>query len=110
MYVVRLGFLSSSLHAEALLLLRGMKAARVRHGATALRVRTDSAHLVELVHGRGEAHDPELGTIVKQIAAERGRLEGFELLWSRSTHAPERQPGVPTADALARKAAGLGVR
>jgi ribonuclease HI len=109
-YAVSLGFLRSTLTAEALVVLRGMKIARSRHGATSLRVRTDSAHLVEIVSGRAKAHDPELRTVLEQIATERGHLDGFEIRWSRSSHAHERQPGVPTADALARRAAGLGVR
>jgi len=109
-YSVSLGFLSSTLTAEALVLLRGMKVARQRHGATTLRARTDSAHLVEIVNGRAKARDPTLRTVVEQIVAERDQLAGFEIRWSPSTHARERQAGVPTADALARKAAGLGVR
>lgn len=110
-YSVPLGFLASTLEAEAMVLLRGMKVARVLHGATALRARTDSAHLVEIVCGRAKPHAPALGAVVEQIAAERERLSGgLEVRWSRSSHALERQAGVPTADALARKAAGLGVR
>lgn len=110
MYTVPLGFLPSAALAEALVLLRGMRVARERHGATVLRARTDAAHLVEIVHGRAKAHDPALRAVIEQIAAERELFEGFEIRWSRSSHAHERQPGVPTADALARKAAGLGRR
>jgi hypothetical protein len=109
-YTVSLGFVSSTAHAEALVLLRGMRVARQRHGATVLRARTDASQLVEIVNGLANARDPILRALVEQIVAERDRLEGFELKWSRSSHAPERQPGVPTADALARKAAGLGRR
>ncbi len=110
MYTVPLGFLSSAALAEALVLLRGMRVARQRHGATVLRARTDATHLVEIVHGRAKAHDPALCTVVEQIAAERQLFEGFEIRWSRSSHAHERQHGVPTADALARQAAGLAAR
>jgi len=110
MYTVSLGFLSSPTLAEALVLLRGMRVARQRHGASTLRVRTDAAHLVEIVNGRAKARGPTLRAVVEQIAAERDQLAGFELKWSKSSHAPERQSGVPTADSLARKAAGLGSR
>ena len=110
MYSVSLGFLSSPTLAEALVLLRGMRLARQRHQATALRARTDAVHLVEILSGRANTRDPALLAVVEQIATERDQLSVFEIRWSRSSHAPERQPGVPTADALARKAAGLGVR
>lgn len=109
-YSVSLGFLSSPACAEALVLLRGMRVARQRHGATVLRARTDASHLVEIVSGRAKARDPALREVVEQIAAERALFDDFELKWSQSTHAPERQPGVPTADALARRAAGLAQR
>ena len=45
-------------HAEALVLLRGIRVARQRHGATVLRVRTDSAQLVELVTRASEGPRP----------------------------------------------------
>ncbi len=109
-YTVSLGFLSSTTLAEALVLLRGVRVARQRHGVQVLRVRTDCFALVGLVSGRGKAHDPALRTVIEQIAAERDQLEGFEVRWSASSHAPEREAGVPTADALARKAVGLSNR
>jgi ribonuclease HI len=110
LYTVSLGFLSSPTHAEALVLLRGLRVARQRHGAEALRARTDAAHLVEIVSGRARTRDPALLAVVKQILAERDRFSRFEIRWSKSSHADERQPSVPTADSLARKAAGLGGR
>jgi hypothetical protein len=109
-YSVSLGFLSSSSVAEARVLLRGMRVARERHGASALRARTDAAEVVEIVNERGKPHDPALRAAIEQIGVERSLFEGFELKWSRSSHAPEREAGVPTADALARKAAGLPQR
>jgi ribonuclease HI len=110
MYTVPLGFLPSAVVAETLVLLRGMVVARERHGATILRARTDSALLVEIVNGKAEAFDPALLAVTERIAEERGRFERFQIRWSRSSHAHERQPGVPTADALARRAAGLPQR
>jgi len=109
-YSVSLGFLSSASLAEALVLLRGMRVARQRHGATAIRTRTDAAHLVDIVNGRARAHDPALRAVVVNIHAETELFEDFGIKWSRSSHARERQAGVPTADSLARKAAGLRQR
>jgi hypothetical protein len=109
-YTVSLGFLSSTTLAEALVLLRGVRVARQRHGVKVLRARTDCFALVGLVNGRGRAHDPTLRMVIEQIAAERDLLEGFEVRWSPSSHASEREAGVPTADALARRAAGLSNR
>jgi ribonuclease HI len=110
MYTIPLGFLPSAVVAAALVLLRGMRVARERHGATVVRARNDSALLVEIVSGNAEALDPTLLEVVERIAEERSRLEGFQIRWSKSSHAHERQPGVPTADALARRAAGLPQR
>lgn len=109
-YTVSLGFLSSPTLAEALVLLRGVRVARQRHGIMVLRARTDAAHLVEILHGRAKAHNPALRTVIEQITAEKDLFAGFEVRWSPSSHAPEREAGVPTADALARRAAGLSSR
>ncbi len=109
-YTVSLGFLSSPTLAEAATLLRGMRVARQRHGVRVLRARTDCFPLVGLVRDGGRAHDPALRAVVENIVEERDQFESFEIRWSPSSHAREREYGVPTADALARKAAGLGVR
>jgi hypothetical protein len=106
-YTVSLGFLSSPTLAEALTLFQGMRVARQRHGVRALRARTDCSSLVGFVRDGEKAHDPALRAVVEKIAAERDHLEGFEIRWSKSAHSPEREYGVPTADALARRAAGL---
>ena len=94
-YSVSLGFLSSSSLAEARVLLWGMRVARERHGASASRARTDAAEVVEIVNERRKPHDPALRAAIEQIGAERSLFECFELKWSRSTNASERQPGVP---------------
>jgi hypothetical protein len=106
-YSISLGFLSSPTLAEAMALLRGMRVARQRHGVKVLRARTDCSALVGLVNCPVRARDPALRAVVEQIATERDQLIGFEMRWSPSSHAPEREAGVPTADALARKSAGL---
>jgi len=109
-YSVTLGFLTSTTLAEGLVLLRGMRVARQRHGATALRARTDAVHLVDIVRGRAKARDPALRAVIEKLYAEIELLDEFEIKWSRSSHARERQAGVPTADSLARRAAGLAQR
>jgi hypothetical protein len=109
-YFVFLGFLTSTALAEGLVLIRGMRVARQRHGANALRARTDAVHLVDIVLGQAKAHDLALRAVIEKISAEIGFLDDFEIKWSRSSHARERQAGVPTADSLARKSAGLAQR
>ncbi len=110
LYEVPLGFLASVTQAEALTLLRGMRIARERHHASSLRARTDAHSLVQMVRGEARARDPALRTTIESIVLERDQFSGFDLRWSPSSHAYERQHGVPTADFLARKAAGLGSR
>jgi hypothetical protein len=109
-YTVSLGFLSSPTLAEALILLKGVRVARQRHGVQVLRAHTDCHALVGLMTGQAKAQDSALRAVIGQIAAERDQLVGFEIRWSPSSHAPEREAGVPTADALARRAAGLSTR
>ncbi len=75
-YTVSLGFLSSPTLAEALVLLRGMRVARQRHGVKVLRARTDCSALVGLVNGRGKAHDPALRTVIEQICGRAGPARG----------------------------------
>jgi len=48
--------------------------------------------------------------VVERNLKERDRFDEFQLMWSNSFHAHERQPGIPTADALARKAVDLPQR
>jgi hypothetical protein len=55
-------------------------------------------------------HEAALRVAVEEILGEIELLEEFEIKWSRSSHSQERQAGVPTADSLARKAAGLPQR
>jgi|HubBroStandDraft_1064217.scaffolds.fasta_scaffold63951_2 hypothetical protein len=109
-YTVSLGFLSSPTLAEALILLKGVRVARQRHGVQVLRAHTDCHALVGLMTGQAKSQDSALRAVIGQIAAERDQLVGFEIRWSPSSHAPEREHGVQTADALARRAAGLPQR
>lgn len=109
-YSVELGYVGGSNEAEAICLLRGMELARERHGATALRVRSDCLPLVRSLKGEEIAHAPRFVAALDLLRVELGRFERFDLRWTPGTHGADRADGLPTADALARKAAGLGPR
>jgi len=109
-YSVGLGYVGGAHEAEFRVLLRGMEIARRKHGATALRVRTDCLPLVRAFHGEIVLRSPVAATLLGRLRAERDRFARFDLRWARSSHSLERADGAPTADALARKAAGLGSR
>ena len=75
-----------------------------------LRVRLDCLSVVRHLSG-----EEELGTYWAARFKEETRelLSSFALIearWTPSSHALERQAGVPTADILARRAVGLGPR
>jgi hypothetical protein len=105
-----LGFVAGPTHAEFDVLVRGVNAARARHGATALRFRSDNLSIVRAVRGEIAFHDPTLASWLEVLRRELAPLERYALLWSPSAHGVDRADGQPTADALARAAAGLGPR
>lgn len=109
-YATKVGYVASATHAELATLLRGIVVAHRRHGATALRIRADKLSLVRGVMGALTFHDPTLVEYVLQVRAVADRLESFDLKWAPSTHRRARADGLPTADALARTAAGLSNR
>ena len=109
-YEIALGYVGGAHEAEAICLLRGMELARKRHGATALRVRTDNLPLVDSLSGKIAPRAARFVAVLDLIRTERERFVGVEVLWSPSFHAPTRADGVPSADVLARRAAGLEPR
>lgn len=109
-YSAKIGYVASATHAEFVTLLRGLAVAQRRHGATGIRARADNLSLVRGVRGELTFHDPTLTEYVLQVRAVAAGLESFDLKWAPSTHRKARADGLPTADALARKAAGLGPR
>lgn len=109
-YTAKIGYVASATHAEFETLLRGIAAAQRRHGATVLRVRSDNLSLVRGVRGELAFHDPTLKAYVERVRSLASTLETFDLKWAASSHRKERADGLPTADALARKAAGLSGR
>jgi len=109
-YSAELGFVATATHAEFDTLARAVRVARATHGATALRVRSDNLSIVRAVRGEGGFRDLSLAAWLDVLRREIAPLERFDLLWSPSTHGADRADGLPTADALARSAAGLGPR
>lgn len=105
-----LGFVHSAMEAEGLALLAGIERARGL-GATTVRARTDSAHMVEVLEGRGAFSEPYLESVADRLRAAISALPGgFRVIWTHSHHARTRGDGVPSADYLARQAAGLETR
>jgi len=106
---VCLGAVSCGPEAELRAVLVGLRRAKELK-VERLRVRSDCLSVVR--HFSGEE---ELGTHWAARFKEETRelLSSFALIearWTPSSHALERQAGVPTADNLARRAVGLGPR
>ena len=107
---VPLGYVRSAEQAEGLALLAGMNNARVKFGATELRARSDNFVLVQHVNREYKISESSIQEIVSKIWLEAENFTRFKLLWSASTHAWVRSDLTPTADTLARSAAGLELR
>jgi hypothetical protein len=107
---VPLGYVLSAEHAEGLALLEGMRRARVRFRASGLRARTDNFVLVQHVNRVYKVSERTILEVVANIWGEAENLAPFKLLWAPSNHAWVRSDGAPTADSLARSAAGLELR
>jgi ribonuclease HI len=106
-YAVELGYVKGPHEAEAMAILRGMEIARERHQATALRVRTDNLPLVRALAGEIVPRSARFVAVLDQVREERERFEEVEFRWAPGFHGKARSDGVPSADVLARKAAGL---
>ena len=107
---VPLGYVRSTEHAEGLALLEGMRRAREKFGANQLRARSDNYVLVQHVNRQYEVSEAYIQEMVASIWAEAKNLALFKLLWTPSSHAWFRADLTPSADTLARQAAGLGLR
>jgi hypothetical protein len=106
---VPLGYVNCALHAEALALHLGVRLAHELQ-ATTLRARNDCAPLVDVLNGEGKFEDPTLDRLANELRDEVAEFQQFKLLWAPSFHGRSRGDGVPTADHLAREAAGLAAR
>ncbi len=100
---------ASAIEAEAICLRRGMQLARERNRATELLARCDGLPVVNAVNGKGHARDPRRLREIERLREGIRHLERFDLRWAPASHRLSRG-GVPTADALARQAAGLDRR
>jgi ribonuclease HI len=109
-YAVELGYVKGPHEAEAMAILRGMEIARDRHRATTLRVRTDNLPLVRALAGEIMPRSARFVAALDQLREERERFEEVEFRWAPGFHGKARSDGVPSADVLARKAAGLDPR
>jgi ribonuclease HI len=106
---VELGYFPSATHAEYAALLCGLEIA-LAEGVRAIFVRTDNRAVAEHYSGAWKARSPGVADLLAKLRDLAGRFDSFELRWAPSSHRTTRTDGAPTADALARKAAGLGDR
>lgn len=103
---VPLGFVSNTQEAEARALLQGIRAAKAK-GATFIRARMDSLRAMDAINSRAGGTSGVSDQTIAELLEEIGNLKAFQLLWTPSFHGLTRGDGVPTADILAREAAGL---
>ena len=106
---VELGYFPSATHAEYAALLCGLEIA-LSEGARAIFVRTDNRAVAEHYSGAWKARSPGVPEQLARLRDLAARFDSFELKWAPSSHRTTRTDGAPTADSLARKAAGLGGR
>ncbi len=106
---VRLGPVSCGPEAELRAVLIGLRRAKQR-GVEKLRIWSDCLAVVRQLTGERELEAVWAAPFKEEL---RGLLRSFDLVearWTRTSHTSERRSGVPTADALARRAVGLGSR
>lgn len=106
---IPLGPVSCGPEAELRAALIGLQRA-VEWGVKKVRIRSDCLAVIRHLTGEQELETSWATPFKDEL---RGLLRSFDVVearWARASHAPERRAGVPTADALARKAVGLGSR
>jgi ribonuclease HI len=106
---VALGYLSTIWEAECAALLWGLRRALALK-ITHLRVRNDNLGLIRLLDG---SHPRERGIspdILSAIIETSREFASLEYRWTPSIHVIQRGDGAHSADYLARKACGLGLR
>ncbi len=103
---VHLGEVSGSTEAEFRAALVGLRRAKDRR-IERLRVRIDSVPVVRHLTGEEPLETPWALAARAELRDLLAAFESVEARWTPSSHAAERRAGVPTADALARKAVGL---
>jgi ribonuclease HI len=105
---VNLGYVPNPLHAEYLAFVYGLEEA-VSLGARGVWATTDNLPLAEGFNGRWPSRPDSLRPIDYRLGAVRSKLGFVTLRWSPGSHR-KLKFGVPSADALARSAVGLGKR
>jgi ribonuclease HI len=106
---VHLGEVSGSTEAEFRAVLVGLRRAKDRR-VERLRVRTDCVPVVRHLTGEEPLETRWAIAARAELLDLLGSFESVEARWTPTSHATERRAGVPTADALARQAIGLGSR
>jgi ribonuclease HI len=106
---VHLGAVSGSTEAEFRAALVGLRRAKDRR-IEKLRVRSDCEPVVRHLTGEEPLETRWALAAQAELRELLGAFESVEARWTPSSHALERRAGVPTADALARKAVGLARR
>lgn len=106
---VRLGYLSTATRAEYLALLFGLRRAADLN-IQKLRVRNDNLGLVRQLSTPPLPTSAESDSNIREIRAECSRFVSVEFVWARSTHSIWRSDGEFSADFLARRACGVGLR
>ena len=106
---VHLGVVSSSTEAEFRAALIGLRRARDRR-VERLRIRSDCEPVVRHLMGEEPLETRWALSAQEELRELLGGFDLVEAIWTPSSHALERRAGVPTADYLARRAAGLGPR
>jgi hypothetical protein len=91
-------------------LLSGVEVARQKHGATSLIVIIDSLSLKKQLGRDLEDLPAPTADVVRRLREEIARFDRVEIRWGPTTRKRHRSDEQPTADALARKAAGLKER
>ena len=106
---VHLGQVSCGPEAELRAVLVGLRRAKER-GIERLRVRSDCLAVVRHLTGERELETAWATPFKDELRGLLGSFDLVEARWTRTSHASERKAGVPTADALTRRAVGLGIR
>ena len=106
---IPLGPVSCGPEAELRAVLIGLRRAKERR-VERVRIRSDCLDVVRHLTGERELETAWATPFKEELRRLLQSFESVEARWTPSSHAPERRAGVPTADALARKAVGLGRR
>lgn len=106
---VHLGPVSCGPEAELRAVLVGLRRAKERK-VQHLGIRTDCLAVVRHLSGEEPLGTGWAAPMLLELRVLVNSFDSVEARWTQSSHATERKVGIPTADALARNAIGLGAR